>query len=781
MPSKPTPKNTTLTEEIAFRYLPFWPLFIILAFCFSGLALVYLRYATPIYEANATLLIKDEKKGSEEINVSEALNVLSSKKIVENEIVVLQSRNLADEVVRSLHLYAPIYENSAVGQRSAYTSSPVIVTAPDLNQIKEVKSPVSFRYDAAAGQVLLDGKGYPLHQPVSTPYGTLRFSLNPRLKTPADGELSFRLLEPRAVAAGLVKQVEVMPAGKLSSIVRLRLKDEVPQRGEDILNTLIRKYNDASIDYKKSIARNTIAFVDERMQIVQRELSTVEKQIQSYKAQKGIVDLSEQGRLYLKQVGENDQKLADIRMRQAVLDQVERYITSHDTKSSIAPSTLGVKDPLLSGLLDKLYETELERERLSKTTAENHPVMQAINDQIARLRPGILENVRNQRSSLIASERDLSSTNSGYANMLQGIPQKERELLDVSRQQSIKNSIYSFLLQKREETAIASASHIPDSKVVETARASILPVSPGKGLVMAIAVVLALLATMIYVLVKETFSRKLLFRSELENGAAVPVVAEIDYSRSGNNLPPDMVIGEQMRQLRVSAGLFSRQSGKKKILITSSISGEGKSFLSRQLAWNLSLSGKKVVLVDTDLRNPQATLNLTTAKGPGLAEYLEKEIEPYEIIKGTDNPQLFVVSAGQTETHATELLLNGKIAALFEYLEEAFDFIILDAAPVGMATDAYILADYSDKTLFVVRHAHTPKSFIHKLDETNPARALPGLSIVFNGVRPRGIFGQGDSLGFGYGYGDNRVYTKPAKRGVRTLFRQLQSTLRRPH
>ncbi|RYY59601.1 MAG: capsular biosynthesis protein, partial [Chitinophagaceae bacterium] len=335
MPNRPKTKNTSFAEELSFRYLPYWPLFVFLAVLFGLGALAYLRYATPLYEANATLLIKDEKKGSEELTVSESLNLLSSKKIVENEVVVLQSRNLLDDVVRSLHLYAPIYEKGAISDRSAYTTSPILVSAPDPARLTETPA-VAFEYDNRAQTVLLEGKTYPLHQPVVTPYGVLQFSLNPHFRKVAGHPLFFRLHDPRNVTAGLAKRLEVTAAGKLSSIVRLKLKDEVPERGEDILNTLIRDYNESSIDYKNTIARNTIAFVDDRMRIVQRELSSVEKQIQSYKSRNNVVDLSEQGKLYLKNVGENDQRLAEINMKLAMLEQVERYVSSKVGNSIVA-------------------------------------------------------------------------------------------------------------------------------------------------------------------------------------------------------------------------------------------------------------------------------------------------------------------------------------------------------------------------------------------------------------------------------------------------------------
>jgi tyrosine-protein kinase Etk/Wzc len=780
MPNRPKTKNTPFAEELLLRYQPYWPLFLTLAIIFSLAALAYVRYATPHYEVSATLLISDEKKGSEEISVSESLNLLNSKKIVENEVVVLQSRNLLDAVVRNLYLYAPVSEEGRVSDRSAYTSSPVVVTAPQPDQLKPSAKRIPLTYDAANRIVQADGRSYPLNVPVQTPWGTLQFVANPHFHKAGTQPLYFRLLDPKSVAAGLSKQLDVTAAGKLSSIVKLKLRDEVPERGEDIVNQLIENYNRSGIDYKNAIARNTIAFVDARMRIVQRELNTVEKQIQTYKSSKGIVDLSEQGKLYLKNVGENDQHLSDLNMKLSVLDQVERYVVSRDASATIAPATLGVADPLLSDLLEKLYQAELDRDRLSKTTAENHPSMVALNDQIERMRPSILENIRSQRRGLQASLRDLTATNQGYNSMLQTIPQKERELLDVSRQQSIKNSIYSFLLQKREETAIGSASNIADSKVVETARASLLPVSPNKPFILMVALIAALAAGVVYVVLRESLSQKLLFRSDLESYTSVPVAGEIAYA-PGSPLRKNATIEEQLRHLRVASGLFSKASKKKKILVTSSLEGEGKTFIAERLAVSLSLSGKKVVLINTDLRPTQVTHLKHTGTPTGLAEFLEEETEPYEIIKGTDYKNLFVIPAGTTDTQATELLLNGKLNQLFDYLEETFDFIIMDAAAVGSATDAFILAEWSDLTYYVVRHAHTPKSVIRTLDDAYPVKGLPNLAIVFNAVKQRGFFTKGN--GYGYGFGVNsqsQVQANTTFRSIRTLLQQLQSTLRKP-
>lgn len=773
------PKNTkpTFFEEVGFKFLPYWPLFLALIFicCLGGW--IYNRTAEPVYETTATILIKDEKKGADENRLSQSVNLLESNKIVENEVLVIQSRDLADQVVTQLHLYAPTFEKGRLRNQSAYSTSPVEIVAVHPEKLPRVKN-VKFTYDKSKEAVVIDRASYPLNQPVVTPYGELEFIPNSHLKYAATRQLSFSLTPIKDVAEGLLKKIDVNAASKLASIVKLKVKDEVPERGEAILNTLIDKYNAASLDYKNTIAKNTISFVDERLRVVQRELTTVESQIQNYKAKEGIVNLSEQGQVYLKNVGENDQRLTQINMQIAALDQVEKYVEGKDNAAGIVPSTLGVQEPVLSQLLDKLYSSQLEYEKIRKTTGENNPIAESIRGQIDRIRPNVLENVKNQRASLLASKNDLTRTNATYGAVLQTLPKKERGLIDVSRQESIKNDIYSYLLHKREETAIVFASNLADSRLIEAAHSSLLPVSPMKPLVYGLSVIIALVLGFFYISSKEMLSRNILFRSEIENYTNVPVVAEITHfdeaKKSALAIDNNVAIEEQFRQLRAATGLFSKLVQKKKILVTSSISEEGKSLICSNLAISLSCSGKKVVLVDMDIRNPQSSKNLLVNNTIGIAEYLESEVEPYEVIKSTEHENLFVIAAGKAKGNPTELLLNGKLQPLFDYLEETFDYILLDTAPINPVADAFVLSDYCDLTLFVVKHGHTPKALIKKLDETISLKSLKNIAIVFNGVRQRGFA----SEGFGYGYGDavRYPYNKKKKTLVRRLFSVFAKT-----
>src|SRR6478735_2470628 len=377
-----------------------------------------------------------------------------------------------------------------------------------------------------------------------TPYGELKFikNINYR-KSDNDDPFKFQLRSIKRVVNSLSLHLVVIPASKTGTVLTLNLQDEVPKRAEDILNELISAYNTANINDKNVLATNTLNFVKERLRFVVNELDSVESRLQQFKTQKGIVDISEQGKQFLATVGTNDQRISELNVQIAVLDQVQSYVNGRGAQSGIVPSTLGVNDPLLTQLLDKLYTAESEYERLRKTTAENNPILTNIADQIARLKPTILENLAGQRRSLEASKRNISTTTTQYSSMLRNIPTNEKELLEISRQQSIKNNIYTFLLQKREETALSYASTVADSRLVDAAQSGIAPVSPKKGLILMVSVLLGLFLATAIILVKEVLNRNVLFRSEIEDLTNIPIIAEISQDNSKDAL----VIGEGKR------------------------------------------------------------------------------------------------------------------------------------------------------------------------------------------------------------------------------------------
>jgi tyrosine-protein kinase Etk/Wzc len=771
-------KNVSKSEDNLFvflvnKYLPFWPLFgALLVLALAG-AWGYLHFmSVPTYEATAAIIIKDTKKGVEDSRMTRSMDAFISNNIVENETKVIQSRALMMQVVTDLGLYAPVYEEGKYKSVLAYTSSPIKVALQSPQQAREWEK-VYFTFDPAREMVLVNRQNYPLNTWVKTPYGVMQFTRNDKRNRDATLPLYFSIIHPKRVTEGLVRKLTIETENKLSTALSLRVTDQVPERAEDILNRLIESYNQMGIASRNKLATNTLNFVEDRLQLVGKELEELEKKVVQYKSTKGVVDLSEQGKQFLSNAGENERSLADINLQLAVLANVEKYIVSRNITESIVPSTLGIKDPVLSQLVRQLYDSEMEYQGLRKITAENNPILLSLTDEIKSLRRSTLENVRNQRISLQTSRANMTVTKKQFHTALQSIPQKERELLDITRQQASKNEAYRFLLQKREEAVLSSAPNAANTEIVDQAQASLLPVSPKSLYIYIIAVMAAFGFGIAIITGKELLTSKILFRSEIEEQTTIPIVSELSFVKNNEELlfqaPTAAFTIEQFRQMRVTLGLYGRFFTKKKILVTSNIPGEGKSFVSTNLAYSLASSGKKVALLDFDLRNPNTSRLFNLFKQKGITEFLEEEAQMYEIINETAFHHLYLVPAGTNIGDRTELLFNGHIESLFALLEKEFDYIIIDTPPIDLVSDAYLISEYCDITLLVMRHAYTPKRIVQGLEKNRKLKSIQNLAIVFNGIKARGIFKKHHGYGYGYGhennygirsYGDGALKTK---------------------
>jgi tyrosine-protein kinase Etk/Wzc len=754
-------QDGNIVQQLLFRYLPYWPLFLIMIILGGAGAFLYIRYSVPVYEATASVLIKDERKGADDSKVIESLNLFGSKKIVENEIEMIRSRNLLKNVVKNLRLYAPVYEEGKVNVIPAFTITPVLLEVRTPDSLSS-SGKIYFSFDKARQIVTVEGKQYPLGQWTKSDYGSsMRFVANPYYESwhTSNKPMYFQLIELKLVIDYLDSKLSITPSSKQSTVINLKVKDAIPERGKLILNELISQYSRASISDKNQLAENTLKFVEEQLAIKKRELDSVDRGIQQFRTSSNVVDIGAQGQQYLAGSGASDTKLAEIDAQLTVLREVENYVRSKGQGAAIVPSTLGLNDPLLTNLLNRLYEAESQYKKLITTTGENHPMALQTRQQIESLRPNILDNISSQKRNLQANRSTLASSGGKYSSLLRTIPEKERQLAEIGRSKDITQAQYQELLQKKAEAELSLSATVADSRVVDEADASSEPVSPNVLFAYLIGLFAAIGLAVLIISLKEGFNRTVLFRSEIENYTSVPVIGEVIHDKSGQPIvishDRKNFIAEQFRQIRTSLSYLGISSKKKKILITSSIPGEGKSFVAANLAISLALTDKKVVLLEVDLRKPKLSeifgLSSTAA---GISNYLIGEKEADEIIKRTEvNPNLFLISAGPIPPNPSELILNGRIQELLVFLENAFDYIVIDTAPVSPVTDAYLLSQFCDATLYLVRHAYTPRIYLQLLDENNRVRGLKNLAIIFNGVKSRGIGKNGYGNGYGYGYG----------------------------
>lgn len=752
-------------------YISYWPLFLVCLLLALGAAFFYIRYSIPKYEANATLIIKDAKKGSEDSKLLESLDMIDTKKIIENETEVFQSRRLMEQVVKKLRLYAPIYMEGKIKFHDAYLYSPILVEAKNPDSIT-TNNGILLNYNANTKMVTLTKKpkfSGIINEWHHTPYGELKFTLNPNYTPPTEEKpLYLSVQQVKNIAPGILSALKVNASSKLSSVLELSYIDEVPQKAEDILNTLIAFYNDASIAEKNNLVKNTLESIDSRLSVVANDLDSIEKKMQQYKAANKATDLGTQSNLYLQSVSGSDSKLGEVQVQLSNLDQLEKLVSSKEN-IGVLPSGLGVNDAALTQLMSNLSTAQINYEKQRKIVGENNPMILSIKEEINNLKPDILANIQAQKRNLTATRQNLSSTSGKYNSMLNYIPQKEKQLLEISRDQNIKSGIYSFLLQKREETQLSYVNNIPDSKVVNYALAKRNPVSPKKSFIYLAALILGLLTPIILVSGRELLNNKVLYRKEIEALTSIPVIGEIVHNKS--NAPVVIEAGkrsfiaEEFRKIRVSLLFLGIDPYHKKILVTSSIPGEGKSFVAANLAISLAMTGKKVALVDMDLHSPSLgkVFNIPL-EDPGVSDYLlgEKEAEDI-IIKVPSHENLFFIPAGGLHPTPSELLENGQIQNLINYLDNTFDVVVLDTAPVVMVTDAYHLSSLADATLYVIRHKYTPKMLVKRIDENNKVNTLKNPAILFNGVKTRGFMKNNYGYGYDYVYGGSQKKIKESK------------------
>jgi tyrosine-protein kinase Etk/Wzc len=759
--------NDNFTRQLLVKYLPYWPLFTFLLVLSLALAYAYLRYAMPIYESSASILIKDEKKGSEDSKMEELVNLFSTKTIVENELEVLRSNEVINEVVIQMRLYAPIFTESGWNGmivRSGYLSCPVMLEASDPKSLKESKK-VYFKFSPDTNNVEIGESMFPLNQWVNSQWGTIRFIKNPEYQFIISSEkdqpkvryffaLNNIINQTEAIAESLVAS----PTSKQSSVVTLKIKDAVPERGEEIITNVVNSYNSNAVRKKSEVAAITLSFIEDRLRNVKYQLDSVERNIQKYRDRTGIVDISEQSKLYLQSIANNDQQRNKRKIQMNVLDEVQKYLETRNDAGSVVPSTFEITDPTLNQLLEKLHNSQSEYARLHKTTAENNPILTAIQNEITKTKADVLETIKSQKANLEASQEYVDQISNRDSSMANAIPQKEKELVEVSRQRNIMADIYSFLLQKREEAASYSVNSIlPTSYFVDKATSSQKPVSPKASLILILSVIFPFVLGGTLISLKGMFNNKILFRTDIESLTNFPVIGEIIQGKFDNSLvtatKDRSFIVEQFRLLRSSIRNLSTPPGLiKKLVVTSSIEGEGKSFTAANLANSIAKSNKKVALLELDLHQPSLCEMLGLERGPGITDYLMGEINKEEILLQTPfNPDLYFVQAGNLGEDASELLLNGRMELLLEYLDTKVDIMIIDMPPINPITDVFVIAPLCDYTLYLVRHGKVPKNNIKMLNENMESHKIKNVALIFNGIKKRGIGKY--SYGYGYGYG----------------------------
>ena len=778
-------KNETNIKEVTFKHLSYWKWFA----CSFVLALIvaffYLKLQTPQYNIQSSIQIKEDKNKSEQDDLIKQLNMFTSEKGVDNEIEVLKSFTLMDKVVSALKLNVQYFEahspvlnvdrfprvnfsaresiDDYFRDKELYTQSPFTLEVIRPNAII-YEEPLELTL-VKPNTVKLNGVNIPLDKETETPYGLLK--VHPANKYSKVTKIKI-LVQPTGVfTESLIKDLKIEPSSKVSAVLLMSIKDPVKQRGCDILNKLIDFYNLAKLEDKNKVAASTLVIIENRLKMISQELGDVEKNVENFKSGNRITDISEQSRIFLSSVQGNDIELNKVKIQQQVLDEISKYVHSKGINSGTAPSTLGINEPVLLSLITQLVDLESKQLSMSKTVKSDNPMLLSINDQVAALRQNIDGNIASQQKSLAITRQQYEGRNTKMEAMLQTIPGKERLLVDISRQQSIKNNLYLYLLQKREETALSFSSAESESRTIDIPHAGNNPVSPKTSLIYLVFAIIGLAVPFSTIKISDLFNDKIMRRKDIIDATGATILGEISFTDHDEPLAVNntgSVFAEQIRSLRTNLPYITSGKIPQSILFTSSISGEGKSFIALNLGASLAMMNKKTVILDFDLRKPMLNTLLKIENKKGISNYLMGQVKLDEIILPVaEQPNLSVISSGPIQQRPVELMVNGRLKDLFVTLREKFDYIIVDAPPISIVTDAQILEEHADATLYVLRHEFTPKSYLKFFDGLYKSKKFKHMNLIFNGVKEGGRYGYEYGAGYGNGYG----YTnKKIKKGL---------------
>lgn len=755
------------------RYLGYWKWFV-LAICLClTLSYVYLRYTIPQYQASTTILVKDEKKGGmlSELSAFSDMGLGSGMKSnLDNEVEILKSRTLVERTVKKLKLNVSLVEKGNVINTERYQDSPIEVRFvntksvfyTDGMQLEFVYlTPDTFQLtygSKAETSSLLNGKKeFRYGEIITTRNGDLIISKSLDKSHHFLGKaktIKISVSPLDAVVASYLGRLKVDPLSKTSSIVEISIVDPQTKRAEDFLDNLVQIYNEDAAADKSYISENTSKFVAKRLLLITQELDGVEKDVQRFKTSNKLTDIETEAKLFIEGSSEYNKKRVEMEIQLNMVASMLDFIKK-SSNSDLLPTNLISGEGAASGLMDSYNQLVLERNRILKSATSENPTVVKLNQQLASLKTNIAESLRRLQANLNIQKRDLRSQEGLLDNKIGAVPVQERQFRVIARQQKVKEELYLYLLQKREETAISMAATAPNARVIDAAKASKTPVTPKKNNFYLGALLLGVLIPFGILYLMGLLDTKVKNRFDINSKTSIPFLGEIPKSETPHELVDTTSrssTAEAMRIVRMNLDFMLNQVPDgiaKTILLTSTVSGEGKTFLSVNLAGIFAQSGKKVLLIGMDIRNPKLEEYMDLPSSAGLTNYLSSnnvKIEDY-IFKYKGFEQLHVLPPGSIPPNPTELLMSQKVDELFAQFKKEYDFIIVDTAPVSLVSDTLIIAKHADTFVYVVRANVLDKRMLHIPEIFHREKKLPNMALLLNDAETK------KGYGYGYGYG----------------------------
>lgn len=749
--------NNLSARDLFYKYIRFLPLVVIsVALAFLA-AWLYLRYTQEEYSAMGSMLITTEDSKGDK--VEDLIAGKSKSTNLQNEIEVLKSRPVMARVVKKLGLQVSYLKKGKVKDMNAYKRTPFNFLPVQLTDSTASFSIAVDFVNASQFRVNKAATLYSFDQLFQTSNGVFKLVRNGNGVEAAGSEYIISYDFEDLVAAGLVGSLNIQPKLANTGILLVAFQSTNPYLSTDIVNTLMQEYTLWKVEQSNASMDSTINFVNNRLGIVMHDIDSLQRKLVVYQRNNSLVDASMQTSMYLEQAQELEKITQEQRLKLSSLDILESNLKN---KSAQVSASAGVDDPALGQMLTKLNEAQLQRKAmLDANIPADNPQVKQLDESIEVLRRGSLANVEGlkktyQRSMGLASAE--KSKNMGGALQM---PAKITEQSDVERDLMSKLALFKILGEKKEEAAISRASTISSTRVVEKAEPNMVPVKPDPRTIKLASVLIGLAIPGLFILLKEALNDRVNTRSDIERATDGPILGEIGHSKADQTLvvgkTKRTLIAEQFRLLRTNLQYIVGKKERLTILVTSSFGGEGKSFISTNMAAVYGLTGKKTIVLEFDLRKPRVLAGLDMQHRRGISNFMlgEEKLDDLVIpVEGQEN--MYVLPCGPIPPNPAELLLGEKTDELFVLLKQKFDYIIIDTAPIGMVSDALTLGKYADCTIYVTRQGHTYKKQINLINEMYDNKKLPALSIVLNDTKmPTGGGYYGNyGYGYGYGYGD---------------------------
>lgn len=735
-------------KSILNGYLRYWYLFAIGAGIAILIAIVYLRYATPIYSASTMVLVKSEKGGDgpTESSALSDIALMNQTRSIDNEMLMFKSHGLMKRVVESLQLEVGFVVEGSVRDVEIYSKdAPIQVIISSYSPAFYGKSFVlRFKNDNSFELEDSEVNIYRFGEEIEKPYGKFTIVSDPEsVINEADKPLTIRFKNIDELAKDYSNRLVINQVNKNTSALFISLTDPVPKKATAILNELLNVYELENKEDKNKIAKKTVDFLDDRLDFLTQELNSVEMNVENYKQKHELTDVDTQAQEYLATASATRKQVEELDIQIDVLHSIENYLKSSSGNVDdfrLVPSTLTIQDVTLNGLIVKFNELQLDRERIMRTSRANNPAVVNIDEQLKNLQDNILENLKNIKQSLYITRRNLLAKSGQMGDKIQKVPVMQRQMVEITREQEIKQSLYLYLLQKKEEAALSLASSVSNLRIVDVPQSK-GPVAPVKTNILAYSLLLGLFIPFLGVYLKSLVSKKIERRSDVENLTNTPILGEICHEGSGVSIvarPNERTpIAEMFRLLRSNLRFSMAGKENKVILITSSMSEEGKTFLSINLGATLAGAGKSVLIIEFDLRRPKLLKRLDLPKSMGLTDYLVGDVDDIQglIWPSQVDSNLKILSAGTLPPNPAEIILDPRVGQLINQLKNEYDHIILDCPPVGKVADAFTLNDHIDSSIYVVRYNRTEKAQMEIVDDIFRNHKLKNMLIVLNDAK----------------------------------------------